>query len=87
MIKMRQFTGNPFDGILYQTAQRVSAPERGIVFNRPERYIVNTPFGQMEICKGDWLIEVITGNRYVIKDADIMYFSKIKPSKKWWRFW
>lgn len=85
-MKKRRFMGVPFEGILHQKAQRVDAGNtRGIIFDRPERHIVNTPFGQMEICAGDWVIELRAGSRYVIKDAHIHEF--FETPKKWWKIW
>lgn len=85
-MKKRRFMGVPFEGILHQKAQRVDlANTRGIIFDRPERYIVNTPGGQIEIGPGDWVVEFPSGNRYVIKDADIAELSQ--PFKKWWKIW
>lgn len=86
MIKKRQFLGVPFDGILHQKAQRVEAPNRGIVFERQERYIVNTPLGQLEICQGDWLVELLPSRCYVIKAIDM---AALEPSarRKWWQLW
>lgn len=81
MINKRQFLGVPFRGILHQKAQRVDAPERGISYHRNERWVVNTPFGQVEIVQGDWLLELPTGRLYVIKDADMAVF--FQQNKKW----
>lgn len=86
-MKKRQFLGIAFPGILHQKAQRVDmGATRGIVFDRPERWIVNTPVGQQEISQGDWLVELQPARFYVIKDADIAAFLT-KPSKKWWKLW
>ena len=86
MIVKRRFMGTPFEGILHQKAQRVDMGNtRGIIFDRPERFIVNTPGGQIEIGAGDWVVECPSGNRYVIKDTDITALSQ--PSKKWWKIW
>lgn len=86
MIKKRQFIGVPFEGILHQKAQRVDMGNtRGIVFDRPERYVVNTPVGQLEIGLGDWVVEFIPGRLYVIRNVDM---SVIPPVKKvWWKLW
>lgn len=85
MLKKTQFTGKPFPGILHQVAQRVNVPERGIAYDRPERFVVNTPFGQMEITAGDWLVEFSGGNRYVFKPADMAAFRPL-CKKPWWNF-
>lgn len=87
MIKVtrRQFLGVPFPGILHQKAQRVDAPERGISFNRPERFVVNTPNGQIEIVQGDWVLEMPSGARYVVKNPDVDAMGA--PKKKWWQLW
>lgn len=84
-MKKRQFTGIPFEGIIYQAAQRVNAPERGVSFNRPNRYVLSTPVGQVEISIGDWVIYMPSG-LYVIKDADIFALSGAS-SRKWWQIW
>jgi len=85
MIKKRQFNGVPFPGILYQKAQRVDAPERGISYSRPDRYLVNTPTGQLEIGQGDWVVAMPSGSLYVVKDADIAALTG--GTKPWWRIW
>lgn len=87
MLRKKQFTGLPFPGILHQKAQHVSAPERGISFERPERYVVNTPFGQQQIAHGDWLVIFPSGNCYVFKDVDIVIVEPKKPKEKRWKFW
>lgn len=73
MIKKRQFLGVlPFTGVIHQTPQRVDmTATRGIIWERPERFMANTPFGQMEIGKGDWVLYFPRGAVYVVKDADI----------------
>lgn len=86
-MKKRRFMGVPFEGILHQKAQRVDlANTRGIIFDRPERYIVNTPFGQMEIGAGDWVLTFPNGNTYVMKDVD-MIEAFANPKSKWWKRW
>lgn len=86
MIRKQQFNGVPFNGIIHQTAQRVDMGNtRGIVFNRPERYIVNTPVGQLEITNGDWLVEFTPGRYYVIRAVDMVGVPQ--PKKSWWRNW
>lgn len=85
MIIKRQFNSVPFNGVIHQMAQRVSAPERGIVFNRPERYLVKTPFGHLEIGFGDWLVDVDNGSTYVIKSYDIHFFGTRRVSL-WQKF-
>ena len=82
-VRKRQFLGVAFPGILHQKAQKVDAPERGISFHRPERWVVNTPMGQLEVCQGDWVLEAPSGNRYVIKDCDISDISKTTKKKVW----
>lgn len=86
MIRKKQFTGIPFPGILHQKAQRVDVPARGISYERPERYIVNTPFGQLEIMPGDWMVTFPGGNVYVIRSEDIKAL-EAPPNKQWWKFW
>lgn len=86
MLTKRQFTGKPFDGIIHQKAQRVEAPGRGIVFDRPDRYIVNTPVGQLEIGVGDWVVEFLPSRRYVIRAED-MAAPQPQQNRKWWQLW
>lgn len=87
MVKKRQFLGIAFDGIIHQKAQHVDMTStRGIVWNRPECYMVNTPLGQLQIYAGDWLLELPTGVLYVIRSVDIEHFFK-QPIKKWWKIW
>lgn len=85
-VTRRQFLGVPFPGILHQKPQRVDAPERGISFSRPERFVVNTPNGQVEICQGDWVLELPSGARYVVKNNDIEAVSAT-GARKWWQLW
>jgi len=82
----KQFRGIPFRGIIHQKAQRVEAPERGISFNRPERFVVNTPIGQLEVSRGDWILEFSSGNLYVIKDIDMADLT-CDRKKEWWKLW
>lgn len=85
MISKRQFTGKPLPGIIFQKAQRVEAPGRGIVFDRPDRYLVNTPVGQLEIGIGDWVVEFVAGRQYVIRSQDMV--AQAKQNRKWWQIW
>lgn len=86
MLTKKQFKGVPFSGIIHQKAQRVDMGNtRGIIFDRPERYIVNTPVGQLEIAYGDWLVEFVPGRHYVIKNADIN--GAEQPKRKRWKLW
>lgn len=87
MIRKRQFVGIPFPGVMHQKAQRVDqSATRGIIFDRPERWIVNTPRGQQEIAQLDWLVEFPSGNRYVMMTSDIQALEP-QPKKKWWKIW
>lgn len=82
----RQFNGVPFDGIIHQLAQRVDMGNtRGIVFDRPERFVVNTPVGQIEIGHGDWVVEFMPGRSYVIRNPDMV--ERGNPKKKRWKLW
>lgn len=87
MLKNKQFNGQLFPGVIHQKAQRVNVPERGIIYDRPERYVVNTSFGQMEIAVGDWFVEFPSGNCYVFKPADMatLGYQPAKPKNKWWK--
>ena len=85
MVKKRQFTGTLFEGILHQKPQRVNDINRGIIFDRPERFVVNTPSGQFQIGIGDWVVTFPSGNRYVIKAEDIAELGVSK--RKWWQVW
>ena len=87
MIK-RQFWGIlPFEGVLHQKAQRVDLGNtRGIVFDRPERWMVNTPIGQLEIYPGDWMVEFLPGRYYIVKDSDMAAMAQ-PAKKKRWKLW
>ena len=71
MKAVQWFPGKKIDGVLRIPAGTVDASKtRGIKFERPERHVVNTPFGQLEIGAGDWIIRYPSGALYVFKDAD-----------------
>lgn len=85
-IRKRQFRGVAFIGVTHQKAQRVDLTEtRGIIFDRAERFVVNTPGGQVEIHHGDWVIEFPDDRFYVIKDIHMSSFNNRR--RKWWHLW
>jgi hypothetical protein len=87
-LSKRQFNGVPFDGIIFQKAQRVSAPDRGIYFERPDRYLVNTPVGQLEISQGDWVVEFSPGRMYIIRGEDMRVNERARRvPRAFWQFW
>ena len=56
-------------GVIKLPAMTVDARERrGITYDTPARYVVNTLEGQMEIKPGDWLVTGVTGELYPVKD-------------------
>lgn len=72
MKKIQWFPERKVDGVLRIPASRVDqSATRGIIFDRPERYVVSTPYGQAEIGAGDWLVIYPSGNMYVMKDEDM----------------
>lgn len=87
-LSKRQFNGVIFPGIIFQKAQRVSAPDRGIFFERPDRFLVNTPVGQLEINQGDWVVEFSPGRLYIIRDEDMRVNDRARrPARAFWQFW
>lgn len=81
MIAHQWFPGLSIQGVLRIPAGTVDASAtRGIKYDRPERHVVNTPFGQLEITAGDWVIKHPSGNYYVLKDVD--YYGP-RTKKSW----
>lgn len=75
MQAVRWFPGIVVEGVLRLPAGTIDASKtRGIRYDRPERYVVNTPFAQVEITEGDWVVTYPSGNRYVLKDVDLKSF-------------
>lgn len=85
-MNQRQFNGVTFGGIIFQKAQTVNEPARGISFERPDRFLLTTPYGQLEVNKGDWVVEMPSGNHYLIKDSDIAALGQTS-NRKWWKIW
>lgn len=81
MKAVQWFPGKKVDGVLRIPAGRVDqSATRGIIFDRPERHVVNTPFGQAELGAGDWVVTYPSGNRYAVKDED---YSTPKRASLW----
>lgn len=70
--KYNQFTkDNTPEGIIRLPARTVDLSQtRGIKFDRPTCFAVNTPVGQIEIVHGDWVVTCLTGSQYVLREAD-----------------
>lgn len=60
--------GKDISGVLRIPATRVDATAtRGIIFDRPERHVVNTLEGQLDVSPGDWIITGVKGEKYPVK--------------------
>lgn len=85
------FPGKKVDGVLRIPASRVDqSATRGIVFDRPERHVVNTPIGQWEVAQGNWVVTEPNGERMVYDDTHFYHnFEPVTAGhvRKWWRFW
>lgn len=82
LVKQRSITlkaeqwrpGRLIAGVLKIPASLVDqSATRGIIFDRPERHVVKTEFGQAELADGDWVVSGKHGELYVFKD--IVFFS------------
>lgn len=52
-------------GVLRIPANKVDmSGARGIIVDRPERHVVNTHHGQIELAHGDWIITGLNGEKY-----------------------
>lgn len=64
----RQYVATPEilpAGVVKIPAMTVDARERrGITYDMPARYVVNTLEGQMQINPGDWLVTGVKGKKY-----------------------
>lgn len=61
------------EGVLLIPASKVDlSATRGIVYDRPERYVIDTPFGRVELMAGDWIGRTVNGNVYTFRDEDIL---------------
>lgn len=83
-LEARQFLGHPIAGAVRLPPQRIDASHnRGITYNRPERWVVNTPTAQIEIAQGDWIVTGHMGEHYVFK-ADVfhLYFKEAGTLEK-----
>lgn len=61
------FPGRQILGVERIPANKVDLSKtRGIIVDRPERHVVNTLAGQMDVCIGDWIVVGIFGERYPV---------------------
>jgi hypothetical protein len=55
-------------GVRYCPPNKVDlSATRGIIVDRPGRYVIDTLEGVMEVSPGDWIIKGIKGERYPVK--------------------
>jgi hypothetical protein len=55
-------------GVRHIKANKVDLSKtRGIIVDRPERYVVDTPSGEVWLEPGDWVIKGISGEYYPCK--------------------
>jgi hypothetical protein len=78
--------GKVVEGVHRIPANKVDLSKtRGIIVDRPERYVVNTLEGQMEVTEGDWIVTGIKGEIYPVKDA--IFKLTYEPVTKCHGFW
>lgn len=62
------FPGQQVEGVRRIPGCRVDlTARRGIIIDRPEHYVVDGPYGPLEIAPGDWVITGALGYRYPVK--------------------
>ena len=67
---------------------------RGIIFDRPARYVFDTPDGPIDIAPGDWVVTFSSGFRYRERAADLAALyeplirtdTQVKSLRFWKRF-
>lgn len=61
------FPGRDIEGVLRIPANKVDLSKtRGIIIDRPQRYVINTMEGQMDVCIGDWIVTGVFGEKYPV---------------------
>ena len=64
------FPDKPVEGVRKVPRRTVDATRtRGIIYDTPERYEIDTLEGTMVVEPGDWIIKGVVGERYPCKDA------------------
>lgn len=59
----------PMAGVIKIPAMTVDArARRGITYDTPAHYVINTLEGQMQVNPGDWVITGVKGERYACRD-------------------
>lgn len=54
-------------GVRYCPPTKVDDARRGIKFDRPGRYVIDTLEGVMDVSPGDWIVKGVVGERYPVK--------------------
>lgn len=72
------FPCSKVEGVVRLPSHTVTDARRGITFDRPEGFYVDTPFGRHQLIVGSWLVTCASGNRYIVKEGDYMP-QKISP--------
>lgn len=67
------FPGKTVAGVRRIPANKIDmSQKRGIVVDRPERYVVDAVGGQLDIYPGDWVITGLGGDRYPLRNDVFM---------------
>lgn len=93
-VEAQQFSGLPMRGVSRLPPTVVDARSRGISYTLPERWVVDTPAGQVGLAVNDWVVLWPNGEHGVFSPSRFAVFferaGKPKPLKRvgWFRnFW
>ena len=74
-------------GIIHMPAKTVKDAARGIEYEQAAGFFAQTWLGNIQMAPGDWLVTCISGNSYVVKQADYyLDFGKTAQRSLWKRF-
>lgn len=77
------FPGREVEGVTRISANRVDLSKtRGIIVDRPERHVINTVEGQIDVCVGDWIVTGVFGDRYPVHpDVFEATYERVSPTE------
>lgn len=72
IIRAEQFgpAGVIIEGVEFHKAQTIDAQRtRGIIYDRPERWVFNSPHGPIDLTPGDWIVTMPSGRKLWCDDS------------------